>query len=146
MRKNCIECNQYLDWDVFNYSIGEFGIPLCIEHQQWLSYIDSTMETKLLYIALRIRGVPALLEKFDGYKTIDIAVPEAKINIEVDGGHHNYNYHQAMADLKRSYYSFLKGYLTLRIPNSLIQNNIEETAEYIIGFLNKNNYRNWERW
>lgn len=29
------------------------------------------------------------MEKFDGFKHIDIAIPEAKVNIEVDGGHHN---------------------------------------------------------
>jgi len=44
----------------------------------------------------------------DGYKHIDIAIPEAKINIEIDGVHHNYNAQQALSDLKRTYYSFKK--------------------------------------
>ena len=79
--------------------------------------------------------MPAELEKWDGYKTIDIAVTEAKVNIEVDGKHHNYNHQQALSDLKRTFYSFQKGYLTLRIPNSLVEWSIEETADYITEFL-----------
>jgi hypothetical protein len=34
---------------------------------------------------LKKREVPAELEKFDGHKTIDIAVADARVNIEVDG-------------------------------------------------------------
>ncbi|WP_425269405.1 DUF559 domain-containing protein [Leptospira koniambonensis] len=75
---------------------------------------------------------------YDGFKHIDIAIPEAKVNIEVDGGHHNFDKKQALADLKRTYYSFKKGYLTLRIPNSLItKENLDETADYIVDFLHE---------
>jgi very-short-patch-repair endonuclease len=35
----------------------------------------------------------------DGYKTIDIAVTHARVNIEVDGLHHNFEPDQALADL-----------------------------------------------
>jgi len=80
------------------------------------------------------------MEKYDGYKHIDIIIQEAKVNIEVDGLHHNYNPSQALADLKRTYFSFLDGYLTLRIPNSLVKDNdtLEETANYIVDFLIEN--------
>jgi very-short-patch-repair endonuclease len=67
-------------------------------------------------------------------------------NIEVDGVHHNLQHRQALADLKRTYHSFLKGYFTLRIPNTLIHWSIDETADYIVDFLNESNYRNWSRW
>jgi len=36
-----------------------------------------------------------------------------------------------MADLKRTYYSFKKGYVTFRIPNALIAHHLQETARYI---------------
>ena len=90
--------------------------------------------------ALKKREVPAQLEKYDGFKHIDIAVPEAKINIEVDGIHHNFNSTQALRDLKRTYHSFLKGYYTLRIPNSLVRNDsfLDETANFIVKILNEN--------
>lgn len=88
-----------------------------------------------LYVVLRRRGVYAELEKYDGFKTIDIAVTNAKVNIEVDGMQHNYNAGQALADLKRTYYAFRKGFLTLRIPNSLVRNDLDETANFITNFL-----------
>jgi very-short-patch-repair endonuclease len=79
--------------------------------------------------------VPAELEKFDGYETVDIAVVDAKVNIEVEGPHNNYKYEQALSDLKRTLFSFQKGYLTVRIPNTLINKNLEETADSITDFL-----------
>ncbi len=146
---SCLECNNQLEKKIFEYSIQNFGIPLCLEHQKWIKYMNSqtTQETMRLYFALKERGVPAEMEKFDGYKHIDIAIPEAKVNIEVDGGHHNFNTQQALADLRRTYYSFLKGYITFRIPNSLVYNDktLEETADYIVEMLNENNKRNYHR-
>lgn len=138
---NCIECGKSLTFKVMEYSSENYGVLLCIEHQNWIEYISTitTEETIRLYFALKERGVPAQIEKFDGYKHIDIAIPEAKVNIEVDGKHHNYNKNQALSDLKRTYHSFLKGYFTLRIPNSLVYNDdtLEESADYIVQFLNE---------
>jgi very-short-patch-repair endonuclease len=117
------------------------NIPLCREHQDWIQFMatQTTHEAIRLYFALKVRGVPAEMEKFDGFKHIDIAIPEAKINIEVDGGHHNYNDMQALADLKRTFFSFLKGYYTIRIPNSLVYNEsvLNETADFIVKILNE---------
>lgn len=77
------------------------------------------------------------LEKWDGHKHIDIAIVEAKVNIEVDGLQHGYNHKQALADLERTYYSFKKGYVTLRIPNTLVNDykDRETTAKFIDKFL-----------
>jgi very-short-patch-repair endonuclease len=141
----CIECEAWLDKKVFFYSIDTFGAPLCLNHQDWVRSIKTTPTALTLYLALRQSGVPARLEKYDGYKTIDIAIPECKVNIEVDGLHHNFNPDQALSDLQRTYYSFLKGFLTLRIPNSLIEWNLENTVDYIVRFLNHNNQRTWHR-
>lgn len=139
----CIECGCYLQKDVFNYSIQNFGHPICRSHQDRIREVynntSTTPQAIDLYLALRSRGVPAELEKWDGYKTIDIAVTDAKVNIEVDGLHHNYSHNQALSDLKRTYYSFKKGYLTLRIPNTLIEWSVDETADYITEFLNESN-------
>ena len=98
----------------------------------------TTPEAYMLYRALIRREVPAFLEKWDGHKHIDIAVPEAKFNIEVDGKHHNTNEKQALSDLKRTYWSFKKDYITLRIPNCLVRDKeiIEETADLIVSMLN----------
>jgi very-short-patch-repair endonuclease len=53
----------------------------------------------------------------------------------VDGAHHNTAHDQALSDLKRTYHSFQKGYYTLRIPNSLVQNHLTETADYVASFV-----------
>jgi len=97
----------------------------------------STPEARKLAKALRLKGYHVQTEKNDGFKRIDIAIVEAKVNIEVDGAHHNYDKVQALRDLKRTYYSFKKDYVTLRIPNSLTRDDstINETADFISGFL-----------
>ena len=143
--RRCIECNDHLPWEVYNYSVQHFNHPLCRDHQDYIRYTDSTPETIDLYLALKSRGVPAILEKYDGHKTIDIAIPEAKVNIEVDGMQHNFSHKQAFSDLQRTYFSFLKGYVTFRIPNVLVHRYLEETADYITEILNENNKRNWTR-
>ncbi|MBK5721669.1 DUF559 domain-containing protein [Dysgonomonas sp. Marseille-P4677] len=123
---------------VYNYSIKNFGVQLCRKCQNWVKELDSTEETIRLYFALKERNIKPHIEKFDGYKTVDIAIPSAKINIEVDGQHHNYSYKQALADLKRTYYSFEKGYFTLRIPNSLLKEEnktFDEAINYIEKFI-----------
>ena len=96
----------------------------------------STPRQRKLYYALKKEGVPAKLELNDGYKTIDIAVPDAMMNIEVDGIPHNSFGQQALSDLRRTYYSMKRGYFTLRIPNSLIDHHFEETVRIIVGILN----------
>ena len=87
-----------------------FELPLCIACQEDFKF-KSQKATPLaveLYKKLKLRGVPAELEKWDGHKTIDIAVTDAKVNIEVDGGQHNFNANQALADLKRTLFAFRK--------------------------------------
>jgi very-short-patch-repair endonuclease len=138
----CCECGEKITSGISDFAEKFYGINLCIHHQRWIDDMQerTTEETIRLYFALKQRNVPAQLEKFDGHKHIDIAIPEAMVNIEVDGAHHNFNVNQARSDLKRTYYSFLKGYLTLRIPNSLVYDDriLEETADFIVSILVEN--------
>jgi very-short-patch-repair endonuclease len=121
--KKCFECLAQIESNELNYSVKKFGIPLCRSCQNKLSdsLSKATDETKLLYFALRTKGVPAELEKWDGFKHIDIAITRSKLNIEVDGAHHNTNLKQTLADLRRTYHSFKKGFFTLRIPNTILR-------------------------
>lgn len=148
--KYCLECRRNISQNVYSYSKNKFGVALCMEHQDWLVDMEyeSTYEAIKLYFALKERGVPAQLEKFDGYKHIDIAIPEAKVNIEVDGKHHNYSKSQALADLKRTYFSFLKGFYTIRIPNSLVYNDwtLKETADFLVEILRESRNRKQAKW
>lgn len=135
---HCLECNCRIPDNVFYYSKQNLGYPLCINHQYWLRNHKSTPEAITLYLLLKQNGVPAELEKYDGYKSVDIVIEAAKVHIEVDGTHHNYDNRQALADLKRTFHAFKDGYVTLRIPNSLMHRNAMETANYITEFLNMN--------
>ncbi len=142
----CLECNVSISSNVDRYSVENFSVPLCMECQDKIRQLPDTTTDEAInfYFELKKRNVSAKLEKFDGFKTIDIAIPEAKVNIEVDGAHHNYDKKQALADLKRTFFSFKKGYLTLRIPNSLSRDRktLEETANYVVEFLNESKKRN----
>ena len=72
-------------------------------------------------------------EKWDGYKHIDIAITKAKFNIEVEGSQHNLNPNQAFTDQLRDFYSDQKGFVTKRIPNSLLKDDMgaKKIAELI---------------
>ena len=134
---HCLHCHRHIDERVFKFSTSRFKYPLCIPCQEWYTNRPITISSEAieLYLSLRLRGVPAELEKFDGYKTIDIAVVDAKVNIEVDGPDHSYKFEHALSDLQRTLHSFRKGYLTLRIPNALVNENLEATANSITDFL-----------
>ncbi len=87
---------------------------------------------------LKKKGIPVTLEKWDGYKHIDLAIPKVKLNIEVDGAHHNFESEQALSDLKRTAHSLKKEYYTIRIPNSLIKDEkkLKETVNNIVSIYN----------
>ncbi len=136
----CSKCNNPLTSKVFEYSISHYGIALCRECQEDYEPLKkkfekqkdrSTPEAIKLYEILIKLGINAKLEQYDKFKHIDIAIPDAKINLEIDGMQHNYSEKQALADLKRTYHSFKKGYVTLHIPNKLIQEHAYETAKYL---------------
>jgi very-short-patch-repair endonuclease len=99
-----------------------------------------TREEKLLADYLRAYGWPLEIEHYDGFKHVDIAILERRVYIEVDGQHHCSDPVQALADLKRAYYSFKNGFVTLRIPNALVRDDatIEQTASFINEFLREN--------
>ena len=95
-----------------------------------------TRQAKTLYSALKARDVIlGRLEKWDGYKHIDISVPNADMNLEVDGSQHWNDLNQAKSDLRRNVHSFRKGWITLHIPNCLVVYALEETADLIAEFI-----------
>jgi very-short-patch-repair endonuclease len=101
-----------------------------------------TPEAKKLSNELVRLGYRAELEKWDGHKHIDIAIVSAKTNIEIDGSYHNYRAGTALRDLERTFYSLEKGYITIRIPNSLVRYKLTETVKYIDKILKVRNGKN----
>jgi very-short-patch-repair endonuclease len=88
-----------------------------------------TPEADLLKKALEDRGVKVYVELHDGFKTIDLALPRSKINIEVDGIQHLTSPKQILSDLGRGYYSHKNGYDTMHIQNEMIRSHLEEIAD-----------------
>src|SRR3989338_811532 len=92
-----------------------------------------TEEEVLLKTALEKRGLRVLSQVPDGHKFIDLAIPSARINIEVDGIQHLTDSYQIVRDLKREHYSDDLGYDTIHIQNLFIRNNLEQIADSLYG-------------
>jgi very-short-patch-repair endonuclease len=82
----------------------------------------STPQASLLGFELEQRGVVVEREKWDGHKHIDLVIPRAQLNIEVDGRQHYENAQQILRDLKRTHHSDRRGWDTIHIPNAFIDN------------------------
>ena len=91
----------------------------------------STQEAKILKEALEASGLRVLSEVSDGHKHIDLAIPAARINIEVDGMHHLTDPYQILSDLSRSHFSDDLGYGTLHIHNDEIKSNLPKISKAI---------------
>lgn len=89
---------------------------------------NPTVEASALKKALEERDVRVYVELHDGFKTIDLALPKSKINIEVDGIQHLTDPKQIIADLGRGYYSHKNGYDTMHIQNEMIRTHLEPIA------------------
>ena len=136
----CVECSKWMPDNVYDYSLDKFGVPLCRPCQNRLKASSATSEARMLYLALKQHGIQAELEWSDGYKTIDIAILKHRLYIEVDGRQHKFNNKQAFSDLWRTYYAHRDGFTTLRIPNTMVRENIGDTVECLLKFLKTNNH------
>lgn len=83
-----------------------------------------TKEALLLKDALEKLGMRVLIEVPDGHKHIDLGLPDARINVEVDGDHHLTDATQILKDLSRAHFSDDLGYSTIHIPNTAIHENL----------------------
>jgi very-short-patch-repair endonuclease len=88
-----------------------------------------TREAADLIAALKKRNIEVDEEPFDGHKHVDLAVPKAKLNIEVDRIHHLTDPNQIVADLSRGYYSYKDGINTMHIPNEMIRKHLNEISD-----------------
>jgi predicted alpha/beta hydrolase family esterase/very-short-patch-repair endonuclease len=84
-----------------------------------------------LATALRKRNIELETEHYDGHKHVDIYIPSAKLNIEIDGLQHYTEPSQIIADFKREYYSDKEGFSTFHITNQLIETHLNQIADAI---------------
>jgi len=93
--------------------------------------IYSTKQAQALCGALEKRGIFVKPEHWDGYKHVDIHIPDVNINIEVDGMQHLTDPEQIMADFDRDYFSDIHKLNTLHITNEVLMNNLDQIADAI---------------
>lgn len=128
---HCRNCHHITHERKVEYPIFRLGYTLCESCQAQLQQkmMQTSEETLLLYFALRDRKVPAELEQSAGYKLADISIARARINIAVE----------SPAPEKQDSLA-PNGFMTLRISDDQIRNNLVETTYYIEAFV-KESYR-----
>lgn len=99
--------------------------------------LGQTKYSRLLYSALKRRGIDSITEYSDGHKKIDIAILSARLYIEVDGVQHLNKPEQIITDFKRDYYSKTEGFYTLHIHNDDIKNHLNSIADAIAEVVKK---------
>lgn len=85
-----------------------------------------------LWQALKDKGVDAVLEYYDGHKTVDIAILSSRIYIEVDGLHHFTEAEQIIRDFKRAHYSDGDDFNTFYVTNQIIELYLEDVVKALV--------------
>lgn len=127
---HCILCSDIIDFRVYTHTVNLCGLPVCklCENEFRLRSKSASPRARKLYVELIRQGVKANLEDNDGYKTVDIVIHKARLHIEVDGLQHHRISQYAISDLKRTFYALSEGYVTVRIPNCLVDDSLDETV------------------
>ena len=136
---NCLECNKELGYLDHKKSMDTFRIELCDKHytrmRKLIHQKDTSYEAIQLYYGLKEVGVNAMLEWWDGKKSVDIAISRVKLNIEIDAEYNMMTHEQAINDLEETMHSFKNGFTTIRIPHILIKYHLKETVNNILGIM-----------
>jgi hypothetical protein len=122
----CDVCNVKLPKSEYDYSMTNFGKPLCMHHQREKRAAPHALK---LYEALRKRGVFCELESYNSAKHIDIAVNDARLYIGIDGEHHNLDAEQLYIDLVKDEESFKEGFATKRYTLKELDEHMECIAD-----------------
>jgi hypothetical protein len=135
----CLECKKKLSYLDHRESIELFQTELCSAHRKRLERLVNTnqipREAAILYYGLIQAGVKPMLAWWDGKNTVDLAISRVKLNIEVDLGYESISHEQALNDLEAAMHSFKNGFTTIRIPNFLIRNHLQESVMNIVGII-----------
>jgi very-short-patch-repair endonuclease len=128
----CFVCKETISKTDYEYSILKVNAGLCQKHQKTV-----TRQAIRLSRALKKMSVDNILEYFDGHKTVDMAILNAKLIIEIDGSQHTLDPQQVCADYDREKYSLKDGFFTWRISNRYIDSNLYQTALSVGQLANK---------
>ena len=138
----CYHCTDHLPKAVNDFSITKYKVPLCIKHQRWFDHMlndapkKNTEQQLLLFLRLKYSGANPTINKYDGHKTVDIAIEDIGLHLEIDGFQHH-GEKQAYSDLQRTVYDLEIDIPTIRIPNSLVDKKLDQCAEQLIKIIRK---------
>jgi very-short-patch-repair endonuclease len=105
-----------------------YGLNLRKSHQE-----------KLIELELEKREIKGWISQYrNGTYTYDIAFPELKVDIEIDGGQHSTD-SGIKRDRHRDEWSISQGWRVLRIKASVIRYNVELAIEEILKFIGPEN-------
>ncbi len=91
--------------------------------------MEPTPEETALKNALKVKGIDVVEQYDDKFKTVDLRVKDARLDIEVDGQQHLTDPNQIVSDLNRGYWSQKNhGYGTIHIPNYSLHKNLPKIA------------------
>ncbi len=135
----CLECKKELGYVDHKNSMDAFGVELCQQHrvrmEKLMDQNGTPLEAIQLYYGLKTEGVSAMLEWWDGKKSVDIAISRVKLNILIDCEYQMMTHEQAINDLEEAMHSYKNGFTTIRIPHILIKYYLKETVHNIIGIM-----------
>lgn len=129
----CSVCKDNISEQVYNFSMNHFGLALYMSHQKTV-----TPQAIKLSNALNNLDVKHKLEYNDGFKHVDIAIESAKLYLELDGAQHAFSPKQMCVDDERDRHSQRDGFVTKRIPNVWVDQNVDRLAASIL--VNKRQY------
>ncbi len=133
----CNVCKNSITEDEFKYSTYRFKIPLCRYHQSNQDTKDDNIARELtthelrLYNELRKLGIKCKLNDTGGFKTTDISIPNARIDIQVDEKLHSNPKQQKLSDLRRSELSDDDGVYTFKVSKAEIDEDVHKVAKAI---------------
>lgn len=126
----CFVCGGNVSYDEYKFCTDRgcfFNKILCYKCQDiYRKYYEygTPPYAMRLQKELKSRGIYSELEKEVVAGSIrihiDLAIPQAGLNLEIDGIQHS-SKRQAISDLSRTYYCMEKGYTTIRVPNSVFK-------------------------
>ncbi|MDC6351400.1 hypothetical protein PP178_07530 [Zeaxanthinibacter sp. PT1] len=132
----CLECHKELSYIDHKNAMELFGVELCRRHYDRLLKLNKRQKTSLqairLYYGLKEAGENPMLAWWDGKKSVDIALPRVKLNVEIDHQPQLYSHKRAMEELEEAMQSMNEGFTTLRIPHMLIAEKMRETVQDIL--------------
>ncbi len=135
----CLECKKELSYLDHKNSMDIFEVELCDKHTDLMLQLQekhgTPNEAIQLYYGLKEVGVNAMLEWWDGKKSIDIAISRVKLNIEIDTEYNMLTLEQAITDLEETMHSFKNGFTTIRIPHDLVTYHLNDTVDNILGIM-----------